>query len=261
MSSIMVETLKRTISSIEQASVVSHEEKNFSLGSDDIDQLFAGNGIPQGSLLEVLPQSYKQRSAAIGATLAVSARLLSEKPGPVIWCQLRDPERLHLHAPGLMAFGIDPANIIKLTLKSERDLLWAIEEALDCSYVSCVVGVLWSEKMYDFKASRRLLLRAKENGVCCMMLRSHRANATTAATLRWSVKSLESNMMVKRPPYLPRLGQTQWQLDILKSRLANSRSLEVGWNREAVSFHMASRLGDRKNVSPRPVRESHKLYG
>lgn len=261
MSSISIEQLKKQISAIEQSSLVKNSDGIFSTGLEDFDQILPTNVADAGSLLEVLPESYRQRSAATGAILALGARLLRTKTGPLIWCQLRDPERLHLHAPGLAAFGIDPERIIKLTVKSEQDLLWAMEEALGCAYISGVVGVLGQEKLYGFTASRRLSLRAKESGVSALMLRSHRANGTTAADMRWMVGAEESTKMPKRKAFLPRLGEAIWQLNLIKCRGTNGGPFQIGWNRETLSFDLASRLAGGTSLPELPAREDKRYIG
>ncbi len=261
MSSTAFEQLKAQVSAIEQSSLAEKDDAVFSTGSDALDRILPATVTSAGALLEVLPESYQQRSAATGATLALGARLLEAKTGPLVWCQLRDPERLHLHAPGLAAFGIDPERIIRLTVKSEQDLLWAMEEALDCAYLSGVVGVLGQEKLYDFTASRRLSLRARSSGVSALMLRSHRANGTTTADMRWMVGAGESSKMPERKAFLPRLGGAIWQLDLIKCRGANGGSFQIGWNRETLSFDLASRLAGGTSLPELPAREDKRYIG
>ncbi len=261
MPSPVVEKLKKQISAIEKGSLVEKNNIFLSTGSHEVDRIFPANSIESSSLIEVLPESYRQRSAAMGAALALSARLLHQKPGPLIWCQLRDPERLHLHAPGLMAFGIDPQRIVKLTIKNEQDLLWAMEEALDCPYLCGVVGVLWKEKLYNFTASRRLSLRARESGVSALMLRSHRANGTTAADIRLSVSAKISSEMPPRKVFLPRIGKTIWNLELKKCRGARSGSWQIGWNHETVSFDLASQLAGRAPLPESTASSPHRYTG
>jgi len=249
MTAVVIEKLKQQVSAIECHSIAPADNEIVSSGSDQIDRIFPAQGLALGSLLEIQPKSYRQRAAALGVALAHSARLLGEKSGPLIWCQLRDPERLHLHAPGLAAFGINPARIVKLTLKSEKDLLWAMEEALECPYVSGVVGILSAEKIYDFTASKRLVLRAKQSGVSALLLRSHRVNGATAADMRWSVAGEKSSRTSKRRACPPRLGKPQWRLDITKCRGAKPGIWQIGWNRETLCFDLASRLADRATLS------------
>jgi len=191
-----------------------------------------------GALHEVAGAGYQDRAAALGFSIALAQQLLAHRPGPLVWCQKRqrqgDPEGLRLHAPGLLAFGVDPSRITQIFLDNEQDLLWALEEALDCSCLAGAIGVLWSEKIYGFTASRRLALRAKKSGVTGILLRPHRTSGlggTTAAATRWRVSSAP--------------GKTRWQLDLTRCRNGKPGQRNIGWDHETVSFDMASRLADR----------------
>ena len=253
MPAIAREDLKRRISAIESR-IAPENGVNFATGCDEIDKYLPSSGIATGALHEIQCASYRDRAASLGVALALCTRLLTEKPGPVIWCQLRDPDRLHLHAPGLMGLGIDPGRVTKITLRKEQDLLWAIEEALDCAYVAGVVGVLWSEKLYDFTASRRLALRAKKSGVSAFVVRSHRANGTTAADTRWRISSAQSKALrtgrALDRAFPPRLGKAQWRLDMTKCRGAKPCAWNVVWDHEALRFDLAARLADRADLPP-----------
>jgi protein ImuA len=249
MPAIAREDLKRRISAIESP-IAPENGVNFATGCDEIDKYLPSSGFAAGALHEIQCASYGDRAASLGVALALCTRLLTEKPGPVIWCQLRDPDRLHLHAPGLMGLGIDPGRVTKITLRKEQDLLWAIEEALDCAYVAGVVGVLWSEKLYDFTASRRLALRAKKSGVSAFVVRSHWANGTTAADTRWCISSAQSKAPRTGHAFLPRLGKAQWRLDMTKCKGAKPCAWNVVWDHEALRFDLAARLADRADLPP-----------
>lgn len=201
--------------------------------------------LTSGTLNELQPTSYRDRVAALGAIAAFLSSMLADTSAPVIWCQLRDPDRLHLHAPGLMAFGLDPARIIKLTVTSEKDLLWVLEEAITSGTVGAAVGVLWSERLYDFTASKRLRLRASEAGTPVFMVRSHRANGATAADMRFSVTSQASQMPSLKERPFARLGAPTWQLNLIKSKRVKPRSDTVRWNHETLRLGMATELGRR----------------
>lgn len=206
--------------------------------------------ISLGSFNEILPVCYRDRIAALGITLAFLSKLLCENTGSVIWCQLRDPDRLHLHAPGLAAFGIDPMRITKVTLASEKDLLWAMEEAITSKAVAAVAGVLWSEKLYEFTASKRLKLRASEAGVPAFLVRSHRANGATAADVRFSAASHASHALPAKERPFARLGSPEWRLNLTKSRGIKPRSDHVRWHRETLHLGVAAELGNRMPQSP-----------
>ncbi len=249
MSAIAIEDLKRRISALERQ-IAPANGLNFATGCDEIDQYLPSSGFAAGALHEIQGATYRDRAASLGVALALCARLSAEKAGPVIWCQLRDPDRLHLHAPGLTGFGIDPGRVTKIILRKEQDLLWAIEEALDCAYVAGVIGVLWSEKLYDFTASRRLALRAKESGVTAFMVRPHWANGATVADTRWRISSAKSIAPRIRRAFLPRLGKAQWRLDMTKCRGAKPCAWHVAWDHETLRFDLAAQLADRTGLPP-----------
>lgn len=208
------------------------------------------NRFTLGCLSEILPVSYRDRVAVLGLSMAFLSVKLQERSGSIIWCQLRDPDRLHLHAPGLAAFGIDPTRLTKVTLATEKDLLWAMEEALASKAVVGVAGVLWSEKLYDFTASKRLRVRAHESGIPALLIRSHRANGTTAADMRFSAASLASQTPSLQKRTLARLGNPEWQLNLTKSRGLKPRSDPVRWHHETLRLGMATPLGNRMPQSP-----------
>lgn len=203
-----------------------------------------------GALNEVLPASYRDRVAALGVTMAFLSTVLQKTKDSIVWCQLRGPDRLHLHAPGLVAFGIDPGRITKVTLEAEKDLLWAMEEAITSNAIAAVVGVLWSEKYYNFTASKRLRIRASEAGIPALLVRPHRANGASAADMRFSAASHLSHKVVAKGQSFARLGRPEWQLNLTKSRGIKPRSDHVRWHHEALRLGVVTELGNRMPQSP-----------
>jgi len=245
MSAISVEELKRRISAIPDGVEPSAGGSFISTGCPEIDLALPPPGLAGAAVHEVAGAGYQDRSAALGFALGLTARLLKERPGPLIWCQMRDHDRLHIHGPGLMAFGIDPDRLTKITLRREIDLLWALEEALDCPYVAGVIGILWSEKLYNFTASRRLSLRAKKSGVTALLVRSHHATGSSAAKTRWQVATTPSPASTQGKVTMPRPGRAGWRIDLTKSGTGWNKKWDVVWNHEAICFDLASRVVDR----------------
>ena len=54
--------------------------------------------------------------------------------------------------PALKFFGIAPDKIIFIDLQKEKDILWAMEEALKCDGLAAVIGEM---QELSFTASRR----------------------------------------------------------------------------------------------------------
>jgi protein ImuA len=245
MSQPSVDILRETIATIENRPKSMTDQSDLSVISNTGSAVSYLENLETGALTEVIPTGYRDRVAALGKVMASLAALTKATDERIIWCQLRDPERLHLHAPGLTAFGIDPSRITKITLLTERDLLWVMEEAVTSSSVGAVAGVLWSEKYYDFTASKRLRMRARETDTAVVMVRSHRANGTTAADHRLSVSTKPSVGALERASAFGLLGDPSWHIDLMKSRHSSPGSHNVSWNSEAVRLNMATTLANR----------------
>ncbi|UTW54817.1 ImuA family protein [Kordiimonas sp. SCSIO 12610] len=204
------------------------------------------NEIKPGTLVEVQPACYRDRVAALGSVLASLVSFSQNNSGSILWCQLREPERLHLHAPGLTAYGLNPARITKVTLSAERDLLWVMEEAIASGSVAAVCGVLWSEKLYGFTESKRLRLRARETNTPVLMVRPHRANGTTAADQRILVEASPGVGLQSHRSAFSLMGYPAWHLKVTKARDNRLGNHHVVWNTEALRLDLASELANRK---------------
>ncbi len=257
---IIMEDLRRRISRLDGTPVAAlrdrvrpHDVMPF--GVDAIDRALPGGGLALGALHEVLAADYRDRPAALGLCTTLAARLMQRRPGPMLWCQAGDGgDALQPYAPGLSGLGFDPDRVTFLTAGNEQDMLWAMEEAVSCAAVAGVVGVLDKERHYGFTASRRLSLRAKENGVTLLLARPHRAPETTggstAVESRWRVAARPSATPTRRRVFLPSLGQPSWQLALIYGRGIKPGQWDIEWDNETVRFALAAELADRPRAAP-----------
>ena len=235
--------LKRQISALEHSS-----RSSATPGSDTAQSPF--EELESGMVHEVMGAQYEDRPAVLGVSLAWAAHLLARRTGPLLWLQYRDGDPLPLYGPGLTAFGVDPGRLLFMTLAREQDLLWAMEEALTCSYLAGIVGILWAEKIYDFTTSRRLLMRAQSSGVTTWVVRSHKANGSTAAQTRWCISSAPSTPTPNRSHFMPGLGKARWRMDLVRHRKGTPKRWDVIWNHETLHVDLAAPLADRAPLSP-----------
>jgi len=88
------------------------------------------------------------------------------------------------YPPAVAAFGLSLDRLIVVRPRSERDALWATDQALRCSVVAAVIAPL---RRLDERASRRLQLAAESSGVLGLILRPARDRVKTFAAVRMMI--------------------------------------------------------------------------
>ncbi|MCB1464256.1 MAG: inducible mutagenesis protein A [Nitratireductor sp.] len=239
-----------------------------SLGAGELDASLPDRGLALGALHECVPAGHGDFAAALGFSLALAARVVSKcaadaRPGGVLWvfpthCGF---EQGRLHAPGLMAFGLDPARFIEVGVQKTRAMLWVMEEGLSTGALAAVIGVE-TGRDYDFTASRRLAMRAERSGVTALLIRACKqadgsGGASTAATTRWRIATEpHAHQLGAAGPRIgqghenPGVGAPRWAVSLIKSKrgMPGHRQV-VEWDHETLSFRMAAALAGRTPVS------------
>jgi protein ImuA len=157
---------------------------------------------------------------------------------PVLWVQQRMAilESGRVHPPGLPT-----QDLIHVEARDARDALWAMEEGVRCSGLSCVIGEIWGDpKVLDFTATRRLAVAAERSGVPCWLVRLSGIANLSGARMRWRVASAPSllNDLDSKAPGVP-----VWDAELFRARGMPPGRWTI--SREADSFHLAAAAGDR----------------
>ncbi|MET4897336.1 hypothetical protein RN629_09230 [Sphingomonadaceae bacterium jetA1] len=172
---------------------------------------------------------------AIGCVLAAAAR-------PVLWLRTETAERQggRLHGPGLIAMGLDPADLVVVVVADDPALLRAAADGARCPGLGTVIAEGWGAMAgYDLTASRRLMLAAEESGVVMIMLRVGGRVVPSAAATRWSVASAPSRALAAGAP-----GAPAFDLELLRRRGGPAGTRwRVEWNRDTQSFDSAPLSG------------------
>ena len=168
---------------------------------------FPNSSFPLGAVHEFISSGSEDTAATTGFVSGILASLM-RKNGACIWIA----SQRTIFPPALRSFGIAPDKIIFIDLKKEKEILWAMEEALKCEGLSAVVGEI---KELSFTASRRLQLAVEQSKVTGFVLRNDpRSINTTACVTRWKITSLPGELA----DGIPGVGFPHWNVDLLKVR-------------------------------------------
>ena len=179
----------------------------FDHGLGPIADAFPQGIFPAGAVHEFISHTPEAAASSNGFIACLLAGLM-QTDRACIWVS----SARTLFPPALISFGVDPARIIFADVKKEKDLLWAMEEALKCEGLAAVIGEI---KDISFTASRRLQLAVEQSRVTGFIHRYCPRNLNTIACVsRWQVTPLSSALEDE----LPGVGFPRWNIALLKMR-------------------------------------------
>ena len=238
--------LRRRIALLERRTAVAEpagggaaEVWRFGLGA--LDGALPERGLVVGGLHEAGGGAAGDGPAAAAFLAALLARLdRRDGRGAVLVCQSRTSPFGRLYGPGWRDLGLEPADLLLLSARRDRDVAWAMEEGLRSTSLAAVLGEVES---LDFTLSRRLALAARESLTPALLLRRDGLGPASAAFSRWRVASLppdRGDPFDAAAPGLPR-----WRLELLRCRGGRPVTCTVEWNHETGDFGVAAALADR----------------
>lgn len=191
------------------------------VGLGTIEAAFPGGAFPKRAIHEFVTVSPEHSAASDGFIAGLLAVMMHE--GAVcVWVSTSR----RLFPASLRTFNVNPERIIFMDVKTEREVLWIMEEALKCEGLVAVVAELGNLNLVE---SRRLQLAVEEHGVTGFILRKNaRKMTSTVASARWQISPLPSEM----EDGLPGLGFPRWQVDLLRVRNGNPCSFVLEWDGE-----------------------------
>ena len=202
-----------------------------------LDRFLPQAGLAFGTLHEVSAPTGDDLPAAFGFLLALLARLPPE--GPLILVLPAGGSALGgaPHGHGLNGHGIDPARLLLVETRDEKQSLWAIEEALHSGVPLAVAGL--TGKGLTLKASQRLQLAAEASRAFLMLLRPPGAWGANAATTRWIVRPAASGH-----DRFGLLSGWRWRVSLARSRNGRQGEWLVEYDHAAHRFSLAAPLAD-----------------
>lgn len=172
-----------------------------------IKNAFPGNSFPIGAIHEFIAVNPEAATASCGFISGILSSLMRNR-GALLWISASR----NIYPPALQSFGIAPDKIIFIDLQKDKEVLWAMEEALKCKGLAAVVGEI---KELDFTASRRLQLAVETSKSTGFILRKDPANIqTTACVTRWQISAVKSELETG----MPGVGFPRWHVELIKVR-------------------------------------------
>jgi protein ImuA len=192
------------------------EEPDFGLGM--LNEAFPQGSLPLGAIHEFLSGGAESAAATTGFISGLLAPLM-KKGGAVLWI---GSSRM-IFPPALKMFSIEPERIIFIDLPKERDVLWAMEEALKCNGLAAVIAEI---PELSFTASRRFQLAVEQSRVTGFIMRTNlRSLHPNASVSRWKINSLPTLFYDE----LPGLGFPRWNVELLKIRNGRPGVWQLEW--------------------------------
>ena len=199
---------------------------------------------PEASLPAMTEAFSTSRDGAATGMVLAQLDALGRGCGPILWVQ----DRLAAREGGLPyargiagVTGLD-APILRVAARNAAEALWAMEEGLECTALSAVIGeILGSPRALDFTATKRLALRSGRSGVPLWLLRPDAEPALSVAPDRWRILPAPSddNTLDPRAP-----GQARWSVELFRSRRARPGTWVAEHDRAAHRFHLVTPLRD-----------------
>ncbi|MEZ5924767.1 MAG: damage-inducible mutagenesis protein [Hyphomicrobiaceae bacterium] len=229
---------------------------DWTFGSPEIDRFLPWRGLAAGGLHEVKPETPADGPAAQGLAAALLARRLavaSPPARPLLWAMTwRDIlETGRPYGPGLLSFGLVPAQILLVEARRDSEVLWALEEGLRSGALAAVAGGVGA---LGLTAARRLALAAATYKTPCLLVTPARQPGVSVAISRWRVGAAPGSPHALDPA-LPAGLRFHLTLERCRGREAG-RSWVVEWSDATFRFRLAPAVAGRAAAAELPRRRA-----
>ena len=188
------------------------------IGLGPLESAFPNGVFPTGTVHEMICPTPEQAAATSGLMGGLLGTLMM-RGGACLWVSTSRK----LFPPALIAFDMEPHRVIFIDLQREKDVLWAMEEALKCEGLAAVIAEV---RDISFAQSRRLQLAVESSKVTGFLLRNDpRKLNTTTCVARWQISPLPSETEDR----VPGVGFPRWRVDLLRVRNGSPGSWKLEW--------------------------------
>lgn len=189
------------------------------IGLGAIESAFPNGVFPKKAIHEFISVA-PEHAAASDGFIAGLLSVLMQEGAACVWISTGRK----LFPSALNLFNVHPERIIFMDVSYEKDVLWAMEEALKCEGLGAVVAELHNLSLIE---SRRLQLAVEKTGVTGFVLRKDaRKLVSSVATARWRITPAPSEVEEE----MPGVGFPRWNVELTRVRNGNPGSWVLEWN-------------------------------
>lgn len=216
-------------------------------GLPALDALLPEGGLPLPALHLVEPARLEWDDGLAAGFLAALLRQLMEaaapepvRTGPLLWIT----RHADLYGPGLLNFGLPPERLLLVQARSDKEVLWCLEEGLRDGAPALLLGELGG---FDQVAARRLQLAAEAAGRPCFLLlrpfHAPRPAVPGGAASHWRIAPAPGGALGRGEERLP--GPPAWRVELLRCRGGRPGAFVLEWENATGRFVMAAPFCDR----------------
>ncbi len=192
-----------------------------------------------GLMVELRGERLQQAGATTGFALALAIigadQATTGRPKRMLF--IADPDVVRdsglIYAPGLVDFGLHPAELVHALPRRIEDALWLAEAALASrAFSSVVLEIRGNPKKFGLTESRRLSLRVRGCGGRLYVLRQAGEEEASSASLRLSVKTAPAAARILADGTLlgGSIGLPAFSILAEKSRFPGRTEFILEWN-------------------------------
>lgn len=238
----IIRKLKDTILSLEGFST-GPDSLRYDFGLGPMNAAFPGGTFPIGAVHEFVSPTEACAAAANGFLAGLVGTLMKNE-GVCLWISAGR----RIFPPALKFFGVEPHRVIFVDVKREKEVLWAMEQALKCKALAAVVAEL---RDISFAESRRLQLAVETSKVTGFLHRRQPRLANTLACVsRWKIRPLASVTNG-----LPGVGFPSLEVELVKIRNGRPGTWQFGWRNG--TFRIIPERSKVATKPPVPQKERH----
>ena len=230
-----IEALRQRLKAMETDGHATDADQ-FDLGHAEADRHIGG--LSSHGLHEIYAATTPDATAALGFAMGLVQR--ASKDRPLVWGiqAMAGLETGQIYGPGLRELGLDPGQVILVSVKEAKDLLAAGEEALSCGAAGAVLLTTWGEsRVLSLTATRRLSMAAGQGRATAILTRLAAQPQPSAAETRWRVRAALSQALEADAPGRPNYG-----VELLRHRSgAPPKAWTMEWDRERGVFEQGGR--------------------